>query len=176
MERSWRGRSACAVSRTAAADGDGTPPAFTAARPRICAGDGLQAIREAVSRSRCRCATGMTKKASPAPRPIASSPRSRRSRYTGFPESHAQLRAARDASAYISLHYRRRSISAAQQQTRASTSPSTLVKDAQRAGVRFTDRRPRSRTGTAGRADGAIRSRPALRPGSAPNRPAARFL
>ena len=129
-----------AVSGTAAADGDGRRGLHRRAGRGAAARVRVQAIRAAdESRSRCSCARGWRGRASPARPPSRSSRRSPRSRSTAFPSrTRRASRCSAYASAYLKAHYPAAFYTALlNNQPMGFYHPSTLVKDAQRRGVRF---------------------------------------
>ena len=123
--------------------------------------DGLQAIREAHEADRSAAARGHgASTASPARPPIASSLSITSFALYGFPESHAASFALLAyASAYLKVHYPAAFYTALlNNQPMGFYHPATLVKDAQRRGVRFApDRRAGVDWDCTVEADGAIR-------------------
>ena len=142
-----------AVPGAAAAHRDGGGRVHRRAGRGAAAGLRVQAVRAAdEGRSKSSCATGMARSGITGDgRRTDHHRRSRRSRCTGFPESHAASFALLAyASAYLKVHYPAAFYTALlNNQPMGFYHPSTLVKDAQRRGVRFPPIDVQVSTGTA---------------------------
>ena len=129
-----------AVPGAAAAHGDGGRRLHRRPGRRAAPRDGLQAIREADEADRSAAARGHgAATASPATPPSRSSLSITSFALYGFPESHAASFALLAyASAYLKVHYPAAFYTALlNNQPMGFYHPATLVKDAQRRGVRF---------------------------------------
>ncbi len=136
--RAHAGRAA--VSGAAAAHGDGGGGLYGRRGRGTATGDGLQAIREAHAADRRQAARRAWRgRASPVPRPRRSSDRSPRSRSMAFPSRMPRaLRCSCMPAPTSRRTTRRRFITALlNNQPMGFYHPATLVKDAQRHGVRF---------------------------------------
>ena len=132
----WR----AAVPGAAAPDGDGRGGIFRRAKRRSCAGPSASSDRStACSRSKGSCAPAWRRTGSPAPPPSEIIRSITSFALYGFPESHAASFALLVyASAYLKAHYPAAFYTALlNNQPMGFYHPATLVKDAQRHGVRF---------------------------------------